>query len=54
MNDYRDFLAERRAVQFNEEPPKALSPEEATDSIIVDNDKNTKKAPKTKRKDNDK
>lgn len=42
MNDYNDFLAERRAVQFGTEAPKALSPEEASDSVVVKKTKTTK------------
>ena len=50
MKDYNDFLAERRAKQFGTEVPKALSPEEATDSVVVEKKKSTEK---TKRKDDD-
>lgn len=49
MKDYNDFLAERRAKQFGTEAPKVLSPEEATDSVVVEKKKSTK----TKRKDDD-
>lgn len=50
MNDYNDFLAERRAKQFGFVAATAESPEEATSSVVVE-DKPSKETTKKEQKE---
>lgn len=51
MNDYNDFLAERRAKQFSFVATTAESPEEATASVVVEDKPSNKTTKKRQKKE---